>query len=254
MMLHVNLLGTPCVKVDNIQVYFPFKKAEALFYYILINKQASRDTLIELFWPGFDEITAKKDLRNAFYSIKKLLNFNVFISPNRQLIIVNPQVDFVCDIFKFIDNNLTSLNLYNGDFLKGFNVKNAEGFEEWMFLNREYYRDIYINNLHKAVVFNMVVNNHQIAIEYCKKLINLNEFDEEAYRNLMKIFSKLGKYDKAEIVYNNLEKILKKELSVMPNEKTIALYMDVIMKKSLISSSQKKSRSFFYKKLKKYPY
>lgn len=100
----------------------------------------------------------------------------------------------------------------------------------------------------------MIANNYHVAVEYCKKLINLNEFDEEAYRNLMKIFSKLGKYDKAEIAYNNLRKILKKELSVMPNEKTIALYNDVIKKKSLISLSQKKSRSFFYKKLNKYPY
>ena len=248
MIIYIKLLGTPCVRVDNIQIYFPFKKAEALFYYILINKKASRDTLINLFWSELDEPTAKKDLRNAFYSIKKTINCNVFISPKREIIIVNPEIHFVCDIFDFMDINKSSLELYNGDFLEGFNVKNAEGFEVWMLQNREYYRDVYCNSLHKAVICNMVDSNDDLAIEYCKKLINLNEFDEEAHRNLMKIFSKLGKYDKAEIVYNDLTKILKKELSVSPNEKTTKLYMEILKKKSLISSSKRSSRSFFYVK------
>ncbi|WP_291633639.1 BTAD domain-containing putative transcriptional regulator [Clostridium sp.] len=248
MIIYVKLLGTPYVRVDNIQIYFPFKKAEALFYYILINKTASRDTLINLFWSEFDNSTAKKDLRNAFYSIKKIINCNVFISPKREIITVNPEIHFVCDIFDFMDNNKASLTSYNGDFLEGFNVKNAGGFEEWLLQTREYYRDVYTNSLHKAVICNMLGGNDTIAIEYCKKLINLNDFDEEAYRNLMKIFSKLGKYDKAEIVYNDLSKILKKELSVSPNEKTTELYMCILRKKSLISSSKRSSISFFYKK------
>ncbi|MGH4121290.1 AAA family ATPase [Clostridium sp.] len=234
--------------MNNIQIHFPFKKAEALFYYILINKQASRDTLTNLFWSDFGETTAKKDLRNAFYSIKKAINCNVFISPKREVILVNPEIHFVCDIFDFMNNNKNSLNLYNGDFLEGFNVKDAEGFEEWMLQNREYYRDVYTNSLHKAVICNMVDSNDELAIEYCKKIINLNEFDEEAYRNLMKIFSKLGKYDKAEIVYNDLKKILKQELSVCPNEKTTNLYMEITKKKFLISSSEKNLGSFFYKR------
>ena len=246
--INVTLLGTPSVKVNNKQIHFPFRKAEALFYYILINKQASRDTLINLFWSNFDQATAKKDLRNAFYSIKKAINCNVFMSPKREIILVNPEIHFVCDIFDFMNNNKNSLSLYNGDFLEGFNVKDAEGFEEWMLQNREYYRDVYTNSLHKAVVCNMVDSNDELAIEYCKKIINLNEFDEEAYRNLMKIFSKLGKYDKSEIVYNNLRKILKQELSVCPNEKTTQLYIDITKKKSLISSSNRNSGSFFYKR------
>lgn len=246
MIIYIKLLGAPCVRVDNIQIYFPFKKAEALFYYILINKKASRDTLINLFWSELDEPTAKKDLRNAFYSIKKIINCKVFISPKREIIIVNPEIHFVCDIFDFMDINKSSLDLYNGDFLEGFNVKNAEGFEVWMLQNREYYRDVYTNSLHKAVICKMADCNDDLAIEYCKRIINLNEFDEEAYRNLMKIFSKLGKYDKAEIVYNDLTKILKKELSVSPNEKTTKLYMEILKKKSLISSSKRSSKSFFY--------
>lgn len=234
--------------MDNIQIHFPFRKAEALFYYIVINKQSSRDTLINLFWSEFDEATAKKDLRNALYSIKKAINCNVFVSPKREIIIVNSEINFICDIFEFMNNNENSLSFYNGDFLEGFNVKNAEGFEEWMLQNREYYRDVYTNSLHKAVVCNMAGNNEELAIEYCKKIIILNEFDEEAYRNLMKIFSTLGKYDKSELVYNDLRQILKQQLSVCPNEKTTKLYMDITKKKSLISSSNRNSGSFFYKR------
>ncbi|MBU3188200.1 AAA family ATPase [Clostridium bowmanii] len=234
--------------MNNMQIHFSFKKAEALFYYILINKQASRDTLINLFWPDFDETTAKKDLRNAFYSIRKAINYNVFMSPKREIILVNPEIHFICDIFDFMSNNKNSLSLYNGDFLEGFNVKDAKGFEEWMLQSREYYRDVYTNGLHKAVICNMLGNNQDLAIEYCKKIINLNEFDEEAYRSLMKIFLKLGKYDKAEIVYNDLREILKRDLSVTPNEITTKLYMEILKKKSLISSFERNTGSFFYKR------
>ncbi|EYE87262.1 hypothetical protein Q428_14235 [Fervidicella metallireducens AeB] len=58
--IDVKLFGAPRVLCNGRNIVFPFKKAEALFYYLVVNKQATRDELVSLLWDEIDEETAKK--------------------------------------------------------------------------------------------------------------------------------------------------------------------------------------------------
>jgi len=58
--LEVFLFKTPQVLKNGSRVLFPLKKAEALFYYLVVNKQASRDELATLLWGELNEQNAKK--------------------------------------------------------------------------------------------------------------------------------------------------------------------------------------------------
>ena len=44
------LFGTPEILKNGEKIIFPYKKAEALFYYLMVKKQCFRDTLVELLW------------------------------------------------------------------------------------------------------------------------------------------------------------------------------------------------------------
>jgi len=66
--LEVKFLGLPEIKYDGQTISFPFKKADALFYYLLLAKRTTRDHLVNLFWSDSEENVAKKNLRNAITS------------------------------------------------------------------------------------------------------------------------------------------------------------------------------------------
>ena len=49
-MLNVTMLQTPSVTLDGVPVSFPFKRADALLYYMLVRRSATRQALISLLW------------------------------------------------------------------------------------------------------------------------------------------------------------------------------------------------------------
>ena len=48
----VALMGIPSVLKDGKIVHFPYRKAEAIFYYLCVEKETNRDELISVFWGG----------------------------------------------------------------------------------------------------------------------------------------------------------------------------------------------------------
>lgn len=70
-MLTVKTLGTPRVLLDGKPVALPFKRAEALLYYLAVERSASRQELIALLWESDDEAKGRKNLRHALYTLNK---------------------------------------------------------------------------------------------------------------------------------------------------------------------------------------
>jgi DNA-binding SARP family transcriptional activator len=137
------LLGTPEILKDGDKVIFPYKKAEALFYYIIVKKKCFRDTVVELLWGSVDEEIAKKSLRNAMYIVNKTFGNNVLVSPKRSTIMLNPEIAFNSDVETFLNNDdCSGIDVYKGEYLEGFLVKDADSFEKWLFSARNQYRDI----------------------------------------------------------------------------------------------------------------
>src|SRR6056297_3612187 len=149
--INIYFLGSPKVFVDKKRIYFPYKKAEALFYYLYFAKSSSRNNLTEMFWSDFDEKSAKKNLRDALYKIKKTFGFDILISPKRTTLMINDEYSIESDIDNFDSKN--ALSIYKGEFLDNFIVKDCYQFEEWLREKRQEYKNIYIdavkNKLHE---------------------------------------------------------------------------------------------------------
>ncbi|MFR4287664.1 AfsR/SARP family transcriptional regulator, partial [Enterococcus italicus] len=79
--LSFKLLGTPTIKVDGNIKIFSFSKINALLYYMVINKQISRDEIAGILWPSKDEKSAKKNLRNTIYQANRSLGGEFIVSP-----------------------------------------------------------------------------------------------------------------------------------------------------------------------------
>ncbi|MGE5678530.1 MAG: AfsR/SARP family transcriptional regulator, partial [Pseudomonadota bacterium] len=195
MLLQAQLMGNPKISMDGSQVFLPFRKAEALLYYLLIKKQATRDTLVNLFWGNVDEETARKNLRNAVYIIKKTCGEELIVSPQRNILMLDEALELQLDISPLLEGG--SFNVEDepaGEFLEGFLVKEAEYFEEWMLEMREHLRDTYVQRARQLLKQKRAELDFAGAEVLCRRLIGVDEYNEEIYRELIDIYSQQGKY------------------------------------------------------------
>lgn len=242
--IDVHVLGVPEVKVDGRIIEFPYKKAEALFYFLCVNKKTTREILSTLLWSDYNDESARKNLRNAIYVIKNLICEDIIITPNRSVVELNPEVK--------IDTDIDKLNLYEDNeteyfdkiFLESFSLKDAYDFEEWLREKRESYQKISIDRLSMLVNNALLSKNYIEAETYLLKLIKIDTYNEEAYRQLMKVYREKGDFKKALDYYMKLKNYLYDELGIKPDITTQRLYQSIKMELELVGSEDK-DPSFF---------
>ena len=65
------LLQAPRVEMNGKNVVIRLKRAAAVVYYLLVNKSATREELINLVWPEEAPETARRHLRDILHHLKK---------------------------------------------------------------------------------------------------------------------------------------------------------------------------------------
>lgn len=241
----VKLFNTPAVLKNNEQIYFSYKKLQALFYYLIVNKKATRDELVNLLWGEIDDEVAKKNLRNAMYQIRKIFNMDIIVSPQKSIVMLNPDINIKTDIDTFLNDE--SIVMEYGEFLKGFNLKNEDSFQDWLYAQRDKYKDIHINRLYNNITDFINKKEYDKAEKIAKLIIKEDEFDENGYRLLMDIYSRQGSFNKAIDIYIKLSNILEKELNVSPDANTKQIYKEILEMRNLKEDAKKnKYNDFFY--------
>lgn len=240
--ISVHLLGEPLVKFNGEKVYFPYKKAEGLFYYVCINKKVSREDAINIFWADSDEKSARKNLRDAIYKIKKSICEDIFHFASKAIIELNSEIEISIDTDNISTANI--LLLYTGHFLQNFMIKNCYDYEEWLMEKRNEYKNIYIKAVMKKVNELANIKDFISIQKYSSILIENDPYNEKNYRYLMKIYALSGEYNKAVKIYYDLTAILKSDLNISPEINTKKLFKDILKLKDTATTNSVKD--FFY--------
>lgn len=241
--ISVSLLGDPIVKLNNKEVYFPYKKAEGLFYYVCINKKITRDEAINIFWADSDETSARKNLRDAIYKIKKTLFNDIFSSTSKSVIEFNSEINLEVDTDSINPSNI--VNKYTGDFLGNFLIKNCYDFENWVSEKKEDYKKIYTKAIAKKVNELVNIGDFKSIQKYSNVLIESDPYNEKTYRYLMKIYALSGDYNKAIKLYYDLADILKRELDIEPETTSKKMFKEILKLKDS-SVMIEDSKVYFY--------
>ncbi|AOY74774.1 AAA family ATPase [Clostridium formicaceticum] len=245
--IYLQLFNTPAIFKNNTRIFLPFKKAEALFYYLVVHQRATREELVHLLWGEIDEETAKKNLRNAMYKIRKAFDLNIVISPQRAIVMINPDIKIESDLEIFITGRDKGIGVYTGEFLQGFHVRDGGAFENWMSTTREYYREMYIARLQEKLHRFLDKKDEKMVEYYAKLLIQVDPFDEKTYRILMRLYSDQGAYSKAIDLYSRLQQVLQQELGITPDRRTKELLKDIFPNRGDKETKNKeKPQEFFY--------
>ncbi len=172
------------------------RKARALVAYLALQggRGQSREKLAELLWGNSAEEQARANLRQAIWSIKKVLNGDgaaYLVTDGEQISLAGQDIDL--DVAKFerlvAEATPDALNraaaLYNGDLLDGFSLK-EESFEAWVRAERERLRHLASDALTKLIAHCDDVGDTERCVETAARLLSLDPLREATHRILMR--------------------------------------------------------------------
>ncbi|WP_462362729.1 AAA family ATPase [Pyramidobacter porci] len=241
----VTLLGTPGVCQNGELVCFPYRKAEAIFYYLCVEKHASRDELVSFFWGSCGEDSGRKNLRQALLQIRRCLGEDVIVLQGRNGLKLNQR----CGVRTDWDAPDPEFALCQQRFLDFFYLKGCPEFEAWVERKRELQisRSLsYIGNQLK---------NPAICqdAERLQQLISTWQFwkpwDEEMVSTGMKCFAQAEKYDLGLQLYQEYVKCLRDDLSESPSHAVELLHRTLLHRKKVSFLRRPRARDNFFGRL-----
>ncbi len=224
------------------------RKARALVAYLVLQggRGQSREKLAELLWGNSAEEQARANLRQAIWSIRKVLNYDggAYLVTDGEQISLNGQ-DIELDVAKFerlvaeaTPNALKrAAALYKGDLLDGFSLK-EDSFEAWVRVERERLRQLASTTLTKLIAHFDEVGDTERCVETAARLLTLDPLREAAHRILMRAYAAQGRQTLAMKQFETCRDILKCELGVEPEPETFALYRDIRQQRTAAPSSE----------------
>jgi DNA-binding SARP family transcriptional activator len=207
--LHICLFGGLEIRQGDAPITaFISNKAPALLAYLAVTRRAQqRDTLAALLWGEMGDADAKNNLRQALTSLRKTLD--PFLEITRDTVALRGDAPLAVDVTTFVhtlrDARQTSaetrvallqcaVDLYRGDFLEGFLVRDAPEFEEWALAQRTRYRELALQALHSLTTCYLDSADYTAAIDAASRLLALDGWREEGYRQLMLALARTGQY------------------------------------------------------------
>ncbi|RVU55611.1 AAA family ATPase [Anaerosphaera multitolerans] len=226
--INCNLFNSVVIKEDDNEVLIPGGKVGGVFYYILMKKIVSRDELAGIFWPSSNEENAKLSLRNAIHKIRKSFKEDIIISPNKSTLMLNEDINFIIDADIFDKDPFKNLDLYKGEFLKGFYIKDTIEFEYWLIEMRNYYKERCIITLQERIKVDYQERELTQLEKDINTLLRIDNFNDFAYLYLLKLYKLKGRNDKIINEYYNIQRILRDELGIDPTEEMTAIYKEAV--------------------------
>jgi DNA-binding SARP family transcriptional activator/predicted ATPase/uncharacterized protein HemY len=250
--LQLSFLGALQVSLDGQPVSgFESGKVRALFAYLATGQERthSRDELLGLLWPEQPDSTARSNLRQALYDLRRTIRDSdsdpPFLLVSRENIQFNPEGDSWVDVAAFVElldvcahhahrrpelctpcsQRLTeAVDLYRGPFLDGFFLHDSVPLEEWVLLQREMLQRRVLQALQQLAAYHERRGAYDVAYEYARRQLEIDPWREEAYLQAMRVLVLRGERTSALTLYDTCRRALEEGLGVEPAEEISALY------------------------------
>ena len=235
-MLEVRLLGTFELREEGRALDVPSRPAQSLFAYLILNAGSThrRERLAGLLWPASTEETARNNLRQALWRLRKALPAPAeggpeFLLADSFTIGFHPQARCWLDVSVIeetpgptwsADRLIQAVEVYRGELLPGF-------YEDWVVLERERLRGLADSRLHLLLDRLQEEERWPEAVKWAEHWVAGGEVPEPAYRALMLAHHRLGDVAAATAAYQRCVQALQAELSVEPSEQTSDLYAQI---------------------------
>jgi DNA-binding SARP family transcriptional activator len=184
MALIIELLGSPRVVRDAVEVQPQGRKSWGLLAYLLLtNRPASRERLAELLFPAADDPLGA--LRWSLSDLRRLLGSNCKLYGDPVVVVLPSTTMIDVDLVRRgrWDEALELCGLDRG-LLEGVDISASAAFELWLANERRRLSGAAEAVLHEATLACLAVGRMNDALRYASQLVELNPLDE-AYHVLL---------------------------------------------------------------------
>ncbi len=236
--LALSAFGTFQATLDSEQVMaFTRLKTQCLLAYLALETRPhSRESLATLLWPLDNGFSARANLRQTLYELRKLLSeredsSTPFLLVTRQTVQFNPDADYAFDVVNFqthiqAGRLAAAVALYQGELLAGLSCE-SEPFEEWLRQQRAHFHNLMIDLCFRLTNQALQQGDFFQARSYAQRQLTLESWREEAHRQLMTALTLSGERSAALAQYETCRRLLADELGVEPDAETAALYEQI---------------------------
>ncbi|MCB8920684.1 MAG: hypothetical protein H6662_03785 [Ardenticatenaceae bacterium] len=226
--VHLKQDGKPLTKLVS-------AKARALLFFLAVDGRThTRHSLANLLWGDLQESDARRNLRGDLLKLRQHLAPYLEISHHH--IAFNFDAPHQLDVAQFrqlLSGNPASAQLeeatelYRGDFLEEFYVRQAPEFEEWMLQQRAQLQQHAVKAFLALAEYYRQNGNYEAGIASIRRLLTLEPVREDAHRQLMSLLALHGQRGAALAQFEACRTALKLELGVDPSQETAVLYQQI---------------------------
>jgi DNA-binding SARP family transcriptional activator len=236
--LYLSFLGPFQVRLDDTPLTaFGSNKVRALL--VLLSVEAmwphARERLAGMLWPSHSERAAHVCLRSALANLRHVIGDHAADPPyllvTRHTLQFNPASRSVRDFAglqalqdQSIEQMETLAAAYHGEFVEGFSLPDSPPFEEWLRQQREQFARQFIEMLRALGTYHQWGGDYERSIVYTRRQLQLEPWDEEAHRRLMRLLFLSDRRSLALAQYETCCRLLREELGIAPEHETTELY------------------------------
>jgi DNA-binding SARP family transcriptional activator len=250
--LHLALLGSPEARLGKRALKFPTRKTLALLAYLAAEPgEHQRNHLAALLWPEASAERSHASLRNTLGHLQAALRGasgraqTTYVAVTYGALALNPEAGLDLDL-QTVERAYSqaradrsnraapdgtasrpvlqaAAGCYHGDFLEGFSLGDAPGFDDWAGVQREVWRRRLGLILDRLSEIQFAGGEFSSAAETAALWIKLDALNERAYRRKMRAHFAAGERGQALETYAACRAILAAELHAEPEPDTEAM-------------------------------
>ncbi len=228
-MIEVRLLGPPRVERDGVLVAFDTRKAVALLAHLAVtDRPRPRDALANMLWRDNDPERARGALRRTLSTLRIAVGAER-VEATRDHVRLIKDAGMAVDIDRFralrAQGELEpAADLFRGDFLEGFAIRDAPDFEDWTRGEADGLRRELIATLADLAGDREASGDLTGALDSVHRWLSLDPLHEPAHRALIRLYAATGDRAAALVQYRECVRTLSRELGVPPLRETTELY------------------------------
>jgi len=229
----VRLLGRLQADSDDLSISrFRTRRVGLLLAYLAFyqDRSHSREELAEMLWPESETEPAKRNLRQALFSLRHHLEppqvpSGAILDASQSLVRLNPE--FVeTDVAEFNRRILKektqegfqgAIDLYRGDLLPGF-------YDEWVLRERLNLEDRYVAALQTGIRLAESAGEFDEAVRFTRLALDKDGLQEDLHFRLMQLYIAAGRPQNAIQHFEHWRSVCQAELGEAPNIKLTRLF------------------------------
>ncbi len=241
-MLDISLFGGVTIRLDGQPINnFRSQTEITLLAYLAHSGQPhNREELADLLWDTESTRQSLSNLRTVLTRLRKHLGDHLVVT--RKTIAVEAAVPQKTDSARFqsllagvgkdksagsINQLSQGLDLYTGEFMRGFSLPNAPRFNDWLVIEQERLRQLALSGYRQLTDWQEEQGSFTAGILAVQRWLTLDPWDETAQQKLMRLLAYDGRTSEALTVYEKYRDRLQDEMSISPEPDTTALYHSI---------------------------